>query len=304
MALNQINKLVWIVETISRVGMISFEELNRKWMDNQDLSKGEEMLKRTFHKWRYNILDTFGLLIECEKGGQYRYYIRNMEELRDGSIEKWLLSTYSISNSLQGCKSIKERILLEDIPSGVNYLEPIIDAMKRSRLIHITYYSYWREDGREHYIMPLCVKLFRQRWYLVGKVWATGLFTIFSLDRIVDYRLSSHTFEYPKDFDPKAYFEGCFGVIAGTDVKIEHVVLKISSNQSNYLRDLPVHYSQQEKERHEKYSIFELDIRPTYDFQQEILRNGEDIEVLRPLWLRQEIAEKIHNMHNLYQERE
>lgn len=38
MALNQINKLVWIVETISRVGMISFEELNRKWMDNQDLS--------------------------------------------------------------------------------------------------------------------------------------------------------------------------------------------------------------------------------------------------------------------------
>ena len=304
MALNQINKLVWIVETISRVGMISFEELNRMWMDNQDLSKGEEMLKRTFHKWRYNILDTFGLLIECEKGGQYRYYIRNMEELRDGSIEKWLLSTYSISNSLQGCRSIKERILLEDIPSGVNYLEPIIDAMKRSRLIHITYYSYWREDSREHYIMPLCVKLFRQRWYLVGKVWATGLFTIFSLDRIVDFRLSSHTFEYPKDFDPKAYFEGCFGVIAGTDVKIEHVVLKISSNQSNYLRDLPVHYSQQEKERYEEYSIFELDIRPTYDFQQEILRNGEDIEVLQPQWLRQEIAEKIHNMHNLYEERE
>lgn len=302
MALNQINKLVWIVETISRVGMISFEELNRKWMDNQDLSKGEEMLKRTFHKWRYNILDTFGLLIECEKGGQYRYYIRNMEELRNGSIEKWLLSTYSISNSLQGCRSIKERILLEDIPSGVNYLEPIIDAMKRSRLIHITYYSYWREDSREHYIMPLCVKLFRQRWYLVGKVWATGLFAIFSLDRIVDFRLSSHTFEYPKDFDPKAYFEGCFGVIAGTDVKIEHVVLKISSNQSNYLRDLPLHYSQQEKERHEEYSIFELDIRPTYDFQQEILRNGEDIEVLQPQWLRQEIAEKIHNMHNLYKE--
>lgn len=304
MALNQINKLVWIVETISRAGKISFEDLNRKWMNNQDLSYGEEMLKRTFHKWRNNILDTFGLLIECEKGGQYRYYISNMEELRQGSIEKWLLSTYSISNSLQGCKSIKERILLEDIPSGVNYLEPIIDAMKRGRLIHITYYSYWREDRREHYIMPLCVKLFRQRWYMVGKVWATGLFTIFSLDRIVDFRLSSHTFEYPKDFDPKDYFEGCFGVIAGTDVKIEHVVLKISSNQSNYLRDLPLHYSQQEKERHEEYSIFELDIRPTYDFQQEILRNGEDIEVLQPQWLRQEIAEKIHNMHNLYEERE
>lgn len=46
MALNQTNKLVWIMETIYRVHKISFEELNRRWMDNVDLSGGEEMLKR------------------------------------------------------------------------------------------------------------------------------------------------------------------------------------------------------------------------------------------------------------------
>ena len=51
MALNQTNKLVWIVETICRAHKISFEELNHRWMDNVDLSGGEEMLKRTFHKW-------------------------------------------------------------------------------------------------------------------------------------------------------------------------------------------------------------------------------------------------------------
>ena len=50
MALNQTNKLVWIVETIYRAHKISFEE----------------MLKRTFHKWKWNIFDTFGLSIECE----------------------------------------------------------------------------------------------------------------------------------------------------------------------------------------------------------------------------------------------
>lgn len=63
MALNQTNKLVWIVETIYRAHKISFEELNRRWMDNVDLSGGEEMLKR---KWKWNIFDTFGLSIECE----------------------------------------------------------------------------------------------------------------------------------------------------------------------------------------------------------------------------------------------
>ena len=42
MALNQTNKLVWIVETIYRARKISFEELNRRWMNNVDLSGGEE----------------------------------------------------------------------------------------------------------------------------------------------------------------------------------------------------------------------------------------------------------------------
>lgn len=52
MALNQTNKLVWIVETIYRAHKISFEELNHRRMDNVNLSGGEEMLKRTFHKWK------------------------------------------------------------------------------------------------------------------------------------------------------------------------------------------------------------------------------------------------------------
>ena len=80
MALNQTNKLVWIVETIFKAGKITFEDLNRKWMNNDDLSGGEEMLKRTFHKWKWNIFDTFGLVIECEKTAPYRYYIENVDK--------------------------------------------------------------------------------------------------------------------------------------------------------------------------------------------------------------------------------
>ena len=41
-------------------------------------------------------------------------------------------------------------------------------------------------------------------------------------------------------------------------------------------------------------------LRPTFDFQQEILWNGEDVEVLEPLWLRKEIAGKIMRMWNKY----
>ena len=54
MAQNQMNKYVWLVDTIHRAGKISLEDINRKWLDN-DLSEGIEIPKRTFHKWRIAI---------------------------------------------------------------------------------------------------------------------------------------------------------------------------------------------------------------------------------------------------------
>ena len=302
MALNQTNKLVWIVETIYKAHKITFEDLNRKWMDNVDLSGGEEMLKRTFHKWKWNIFDSFGHVIECEKAAPYRYYIENVDDMKRGSIENWLLSTYSVSNSLIESKSIKDRILLEDIPSGREYLEPIIDAMKKNRFIHITHYNYWREVTREHYLMPLCVKLFRQRWYLVGRTWPSGKDTLYSLDRIRDFRLSSHTFEFPEDFSPQEYFDGCFGIIPDKKCKVEDVLLKVNVGQANYMRDLPMMENQLEVERNDEYSIFKLRVRPTFDFQQELLWNREELEVLEPRWLRKEIAGAIKRMWNKYKE--
>jgi len=302
MALNQTNKLVWIVETIYKAGKITFEDLNRKWMDNVDLSGGEEMLKRTFHKWKWNIFDTFGLVIECEKAAPYRYYIENVDDMKRGSVENWLLSTYSVTNSLIESKSIKDRIILEEIPSGREYLDPVIDAMKKNHFIHITYYNYWREDNREHYLMPLCVKLFRQRWYMVGRIWPSGIDILFSLDRIRDFRLSSHIFEFPEDFSPQEYFDGCFGIIPDKKCKVEDVLLKVNAGQANYMRDLPMMENQQEIERNEEYSTFKIHVRPTFDFQQELLWNREELEVLEPLWLRREIAGAVKRMWNKYKE--
>jgi DNA polymerase-3 subunit epsilon len=45
-----------------------------------------------------------------------------------------------------------------------------------------------------------------------------------------------------------------------------------------------LHESQEEIERNPEYSIFSLNLRPTFDFQQELLWNGGDVEVLEPEW--------------------
>ena len=95
-------------------------------------------------------------------------------------------------------------------------------------------------------------------------------------------------------------FKGRIGVIPEEECGIEIVKIKVSTSQSNYLRDLPMYESQQESERTDSYSIFELQVRPTFDFQQELLWNGEDLEVLEPYWLRKEIAGKVKRIWNKY----
>ncbi len=302
MAQNQLNKLVWLVDTINRARFITFEDINRKWIDNKDLNNGDELLKRTFHKWKNSIFDIFGLQIDCEKRGEYRYYIANMDDLHNGSVEKWLLSTCSVSNSLIGCRAIKDRIVLENVPSGLHYLDSVIDAMKRNCVVDIKYYNYMRGDVHEYALMPLCVKLFKQRWYMVGKACDSDFIGIYCLDRMHDLTVTDKSFDYPEDFSPQNYFDGFFGVFHDLDTDVETVVLKASASQANYIRDLPLMQdgAQVETERCEDYSIFEIRVRPTYDFMQELLWHRDEIEVLKPAWLRDEMVEIIDCMRYKY----
>lgn len=303
MALNKTNKLVWLVETILHAQKITFQDLSSKWQENTSISGGKELPTRSFHNWKNDAEDLFGLSIECEKVTPYRYYIANADEIKQGTIEKWLLSTLAVNNSLLECRSIKDRIILEDIPSGQEYLHPVVQAIKNNRFVHFQYYNYWTKETKEFFLMPLCLKLFRQRWYIVGRLWPSGTDSIFCLDRFRDFRLSSHTFEYPDDFNPQEFFDGCYGIIANDGCPTQLVKLKVSAEQANYLRDLPLHQSQVEVEQNSDFSIFTLNIRPTFDFQQEILWNGHKMEVIEPSWLRDEISSTIDKMRERYSKR-
>ena len=300
---NLVGKYVWLIETIYRAKRITFKEINERWRDNVEMSGGEDIPLRTFNNWRYAIQDMFGLFIENERCGDYRYYIENEEDISNNGLRSWIYSTYCVGNALAGCQGIKDRILLEDVPSGQIYLLTIIEAMKENRVLNITYKSFWSEKERTYNVQPLCIKLFRQRWYLVVQYdnpdyspWVLALDRILSLDK------TDKTFTMPKGWDAEEYFDGFIGVLRDNDYNKEIVKISVSASQANYLRSLKLHESQKEVERNEDYSIFTYYLRPTYDFIQELLWNGEEAEVLEPQWLRDEMRGRIERMLDLYKE--
>ena len=302
MSKNLLNKYVWLVETIYNAKYISFEEINRRWLDN-DISEGLEIPKRTFHTWLNEAEELFGLSIKCEHFGDFRYYIEFPEEIKKGGLRNWLLNTISTSNLLMENKQLKDRILLEEVPSVKDHLSPILKAMKADTTLMVTYQSFWRDESSTFELEPYCIKLFKQRWYLVGRSPYLKQVRVYALDRILSLETTEKKFKMPKKFSPAAFFEDFYGIIAHEHANVETIRLKVSAEQSNYLRSLPLHSSQKELVRSGDYSIFELRLCPEFDFQQEILSQTPEIEVLSPDWLREEIAEKVKTLWEKYQEK-
>lgn len=299
MAKNLLNKYVWLVETIYKAKRITFEEINKKWLEN-DMSEGVELALRTFHKWRIAAEEMFGLIIECERKGGYHYYIANTDEIKSGSLRSWLFKTMSVSNMLIDNQQLKDRIILEEVPSGGNTLSTILEAMKKNQVIRINYQSFWRTDKTASNIEPYGVKLFKQRWYVLAWNLTVKKLIVYGIDRIIDIQITDKRFTMPNEFVVSEFFNNYYGIIANTDTKVQKVLLKLSAGQANYLRTLSLHWSQQEIKRDTEYSIFELHLCPEFDFQQEILSMGEEVEVLEPLWLRKEIAGKVKRTWNIY----
>jgi len=167
----------------------------------------------------------------------------------------------------------------------------------KKQVLRVSYQRFDDDDSYEIDLEPYTLKVFKQRWYVVGK---TDSVKIYGLDRIEYLQELPTTFTLPQDFDAENYFSDCYGIINDDSIKAETVCLRFEVRQAQYIRSLPLHHTQQEVAKTDNTVDFEYFLKPTYDFVQEILRYGEFVEVLKPQWLRAEFSGKVERMRSKY----
>ena len=277
----QFKEYIWLVNTIYKARKISLKDINEQWLQTE-MSEGVEINRTTFYRHRCAIEDIFGVYIDCDRKAGNKYFIGNREVLHEDSVQNWMLTTLSVSNLLSESMSLNDRILLESVPSGGGMLETVIKAMKESRKLSFSYQKYGKQQpDADREVSPYCVKLFRQRWYVLGPI-ANGEMRLFSLDRMGDVTLQKEKFKMDKNFDAIAYFSESYGVMVDHRVNTERIVLRAYGLEPYYLRDLPLHHSQREIRTTDEYCDFELRLKPTSDFKGKLLQRAEWIEVLKP----------------------
>ena len=297
--MTQLQKYTWLIETIRRAGKISHKDLSDRWERAKDLSDFKPLHRATFNRWRDAIFSQFGIIIECQKVGGYLYYIENPEDIDEDKLKKWMLDSFAVGNLIGENLSLRDRILVNKIPSGSDHLKTMLDAMRESRMVEITYKPFKHVHGYTFPIEPYCVKLHESRWYVLGKNNRNEI-RLYGLDRIKEAIILDSNFILPRGFDASEYFSSYYGVATGYDVKPQRIILRANENHKYYMSTLPLHDSQKLIEDCGEYADFELVLAPTYDFVMKLLQYGSMIEVISPDSLRKTMKGWISEMVELY----
>lgn len=314
MAANLFGRYVWLMDILRRYKRLTFQEINELWQES-GLGYGEELPLKTFHNHKKAIKDIFDVYIECDRKDGYRYYIDEPERIEGNNLRSWLISSYATLNQIQADNKLEDRIIFEEIPSGQTWLTCIADAMRRNHVLSITHQGFGKPESSTFDIEPYFLKVVKRRWYVVARspyysernkeqgVKPSDVYLVYALDRISDIQDTGRTFKMKKNFDVHSYFDGCCGIITSNE-PIQKTVLRAYNGFADYLRTLPLHKSQREIGSDDESTLFEYHLKPTFDFYQLVLAQGDLVEVLEPEPMREEMRNFAQNMLDYYTQKE
>ena len=299
MARNYFKSYVWLLETLQSRGALTLKEIKELWKESSVNEDGKELATRTFANHISAIADVFGIDVVCDR--RYNtYYIENLEDVGGNSIREWMIDALCLNGLLNESASLRDRIIFENVPSGRKFLATIIQAIRDNKKLEIRYKSFRQVEAVSMIVEPYFLKEFKRRWYLYAYKGDPDGPHIFALDRMIMVDVLPDEFAVPAKFMSGDYFRGVYGISVYPNVKVENVSLRVSVEQVQYLRTLPLHESQVEVVTENDYSIFEYDVKPNYEFMRDILALGSSVEVLAPMDLKKKVKDEINKMIENY----
>lgn len=173
----------------------------------------------------------------------------------------------------------------------------ILNAIVERRKISFNYQSFWSQAPVWIDLEPQLLKEYLNRWYVVGTN-AQGEFRSYGLERVSNFTISATTFK-PKQKNPKKLFYDVIGLYSENDLEL--VVLSYDSFQGKYIKSQPLHASQKIVVDDENELRIELLVRPNFELEEQILKQGERVKVLEPAWLKDAVKKRIEQALKNYE---
>ena len=186
---------------------------------------------------------------------------------------------------------------MEQNLTNIHLLPAFFKAITDKKVLRFDYHPF----GQETFSLifhPQFLKEYNGRWFVFGEANREPFHAYnVPLDRIIGEVSSIEGIDYipaTKGFYLQ-YFKDIIGVTHETDAKMEQVVIRTKSEyQHGLLLTKPLHHSQKEtlpfgEHDGQWYGEVTLTIEPNRELRGRILMYGENLEVMQPLRLREQI---------------
>ncbi len=299
--MSKLKKCLYLINLLERKGSLTLKEIN-DYYQYSSLYEGEEILPRTFLRYKDYIDETFPCYIEFnQRTGKYELHRHQALYGEDDSLYDYLLSAYHIEGMTELALKHRKKIMLSEAPTGVENVQIILEAIEKKRGIDCHYYSYNKKTVKQQILIPYFLRAWENRWYLVAEpVKHPHEQAVYALERMEDIELTKEKLLPSDKISIEEYFDGCFGINHSDEQTPEIIKIKVYGPQVEYVRALPIHDSQEEIETAKEWSIFEYRIVPCYNFYQQLLWHREKLEVLEPKSVRDELKKTLLKMLEHY----
>ena len=208
----------------------------------------------------------------------------------------WLEEVISSLELRFGIKANREKLVSfeqNEQLKGIEFLSDLIDAVLNHQPLKMTYRPY-KGDEKTMVIHPHYMKQYNSRWFLFGleNHGEYGMSPVNkALDRIVKFSVAKVPFVENDQIDYETYFDDIVGVTHDRKhPDVEHVILRFAKERFPYVVSKPIHQSQ--KIVNSEDGTLSIDVRINRELEQNIFSFGQQVEVLSPVWFRNQIREK------------
>ncbi len=122
----------------------------------------------------------------------------------------------------------------------------------------------------------------------------------FALDRLTNLEIINTKFDFPKSDNIEENYRYCFGIISPNDEVPQDILLSFDPLQGKYIKSLPLHETQQVLIDNEDELQITLKLYVTHDLVMELLSFGNNMKVLQPKSLADEIKTAHHKAFKQY----
>lgn len=214
-------------------------------------------------------------------------------------------SALAMIDTLKDGKEASNYLSLDssDDLTGIELMEPLMNALKCKQIISFEYYNFQKETTSFNIIRPYLLKEYQNRWFLYGENEKYGDSRIYGIERISNLVLTGNYFVPKAGYDPKQDFENIIGITTRPFLDrqgVQDIILSMSQEQGRYFKSLPWYPVYTPLDGAEDEFRVQLSILPNYEFLQIIYKYCDKVTVLEPQWLRDWLKKKFEESSQKY----